>query len=469
MKRTIIICILFLSYSFNAQKFAVIENKGSNAVYFDYKNPNSFVSILLNNLSIIPAMVIENNFQGVYTDKMLADYGIQKETMLEFSLNPVLQIYRPISQDTWMLIKTSRSLDAVLDSLNKDYIGLFDIDKSNLEYYWNNTEVGMPVRIYSSNYFDIRDLNALLIEEVDSVKWIHFIKSGTNGKNFISLSLTYNQIAKTDCFSFWKMLNETESKLIVDSYKQQCLDMVNHDDFMIWKRGESSFNGLEVHGATFSDPYCSEISSNSELNPLSSKYFDNFHPLSPTLPEQKINTIVETQNIGTPISFYGYFSGVYINIVKTTQSLPAYLSTYEGDLEYQDLFTLNRDDLEKWWSQTKEGEIVRKTPETAIIWAEVPKTLVAFSYCLKNDGIQYTDINDIYFYVESGPRKESYLQFNFRNSTMSNALLNQNIRDIKVDAETPLNWHKFLNVTTSSMTYGKLKSMLNLINDQTQF
>jgi hypothetical protein len=469
MKLKIFTYILFLSYSLSAQKFAVIENKGENTVHFDEKNPNSFVGILLNNLSQIPNFVLENNFQGVYTEKMLGDIGIQKESMLEFSLNPILTINRTLREDTWMVERTNQSLDVFLDSLkmNEDYTELFNIDSKVLESYWNNTTVGAMVRIYSPYYFDVRNLKALLIEEQDSVKWIHFVKSGPSGKNFISLSLTYHQIATTDCFSFWKILNEAESKPIIDSYKQQCIEVINHDDYIRWKSGTPNtfVYGLEIHGATFSELNCSVLSINYNLNPRASKIFDNYHSLAPTLPKTTINTIKETQKIGEPIQTYNYDSEDYLNVLKTNQTLSEYLDQYS----YTDLNLIDRRDLEKWWNETKDGEIVRKTPQTIVIWAEVPKTQVAFAYKVKNDGVQYTDISDVYFFVESGSTKEAYLQINDGNSFSSESLMNQKIREVKLDTATPKNWHLFLNISTSTMQYSKLKSKLKLINDQTQF
>lgn len=60
MKKSVLFILLFSAFSLNAQTFALIENKGENAKYFDYQNPNSFVGVLVNNLGTIPSMVTAN-------------------------------------------------------------------------------------------------------------------------------------------------------------------------------------------------------------------------------------------------------------------------------------------------------------------------------------------------------------------------------------------------------------------------
>jgi uncharacterized protein (TIGR02145 family) len=66
--------LMFITSSLQAQKFAIIENKGDYAKHFDYSDHNSFVGVLMNNLSTIPDMVAENGLAGVYTEPMLTDY-----------------------------------------------------------------------------------------------------------------------------------------------------------------------------------------------------------------------------------------------------------------------------------------------------------------------------------------------------------------------------------------------------------
>ena len=55
------------------------------------------------------------------------------------------------------------------------------------------------------------------------------------------------------------------------------------------------------------------------------------------------------------------------------------------------------------------------------------------------------------------------------NAFSSESLMNQKISEVKLDTETPQNWHLFLNVPTSKSSYGTIKSMLNIINNETQF
>lgn len=91
MKKSVLFILLFSAFSLNAQTFALIENKGENAKYFDYQNPNSFVGVLVNNLGTIPSMVTANKLQGVYDAKALSAIGVDSSTMLTFSLAQVVK------------------------------------------------------------------------------------------------------------------------------------------------------------------------------------------------------------------------------------------------------------------------------------------------------------------------------------------------------------------------------------------
>jgi hypothetical protein len=471
MKFPFLFCVLITS-SLYAQKFAIIENKGDNAKHFDYANHNSFVGILMNNLSIIPSMVVHNDFQGVYTESMLTELGIKKESMLEFSLNPKLSIYRPNSEDTMDIIRTDQTLDVFLDSVKSDldYEMLFNIDRNKLSTYWNKANVNSPVRIHSSYYFDLRDLSALLLEQKDSITWVHFVKSNTNGKNFVCLSLTYDQIKETDCFIYWKLLSDEEGKQVIESYKQQCLNQKNDDYFREWINGNfQKMWGIDLQPAYFSESYCSS-KLGYENGLYGNRTYDTYHPLDTKLtPLSNLSIDSETQKRGELLSIYRTYSEDTMNVIKTKQSLQIYLDSLRPDYDYEELMGIDFESLNKWWNQTKIGDQVRKSPEEIIFWAESPNTRVAVTYYLKSDGTPFVLIDNVYFYEQVGSKKLSYMQYSTNDDYNDESPIRLALKKIDIDVKTPNTWHSILQKEMKSIKYSKIKAKLNLLNDQTEF
>jgi hypothetical protein len=70
------------------------------------------------------------------------------ELLASGGLGPKLRIYRPFSQDTMDVIKTSQTLTEYLDSLrsDSDYEELFGIDQTKLQEWWNLATVNSQVR-----------------------------------------------------------------------------------------------------------------------------------------------------------------------------------------------------------------------------------------------------------------------------------------------------------------------------------
>ncbi len=108
---------LFYCLSLNAQKFALIENKGKNAQQFDIENPNSFLGILMNNIDLISSMVDQNGYRGVYENYMLEELGVSNSEMLSLTTSSTIRLWEPQTNEEVMVIKTQQSLGQFLDSV----------------------------------------------------------------------------------------------------------------------------------------------------------------------------------------------------------------------------------------------------------------------------------------------------------------------------------------------------------------
>ena len=100
MNVKLVVLFLFAYTLGYSQNFAIIENKGENAKYFNYKDPNSLVSILIKNVNSIPHKIQDNFYAGAYDEDLLNKYGISKDSMLHFDLESTLRINSTCSDDS---------------------------------------------------------------------------------------------------------------------------------------------------------------------------------------------------------------------------------------------------------------------------------------------------------------------------------------------------------------------------------
>lgn len=466
MKTLFFLLLLFFSFESFAQKFAVIENKGENAKYFDYNNPNSFVGVLMNNLSVIPGMVANNSFQGVYDEQMLNEIGVSSDKMLDFVISPKLKIYRPFSEDTIDIIKTNQSLQAYLDSLksDEDYELLFQINRNLLEKYWSLSKEYSPVRIRAKYYFDIRDLSAILIEEKDNIRWIHFIKSLGNGKSLITLSLTESQIKETECFMFWQFLSIDKSEEIKSIYKNHVLGLMKSNEFINWKNGdESYYTSIDTTFYFPESSYCSQ--SLDWGNPMTGYGdFDQYRTIKPEkIRTLNINEIKVTQNSGMVLKIYRYMSEDTLVIYKTSQSFESFIDSMVQNDDNQDLISIDRENLKKWWNESKIGDPVRKSRENIVLWREAPESKVAILYSMNSN----ETIMEAYVYIEENGTKKPIIQLSNYSSFDYPIFDFQN--KIELNSSISKEWFLPICLKVKKVKYLKIKESINLINQSTEF
>lgn len=468
MTKVISAILLLLALNSYAQKFAIIENKGENAKYFDYNDPNSFIGVLRNNMSVIPDMVALNNFQGVYDERMLDELGIKKSSILEFYLAPKLSIYRPVSEDTLVVFKTNQSINAYLDSLknDNDYEMLFSIDKNKLEKYWDSATEGGFVRIQTNYFFDIRNISALLIEEKDSVTWVHFIKSMPNAKSFISLSLTKAQLMETECFVFWQKLDALTSEKIKSIYKGSLANQVNSQDFIDWKMGGDMYLNEIDTVIDFHHTGCSDIvSSQSQNKPFwdfsNQHIFNSSSSFIKNLEEMKYE-----QDFGPRLKIFRPISEDEFEIVKTQQTFEMYFDSLISDNDYEELLNFDRNEFKKWWEVTPNNEIVRKSKLTLTLWKDAPGSRVAVGYKVFDQG-QYTRILDLIIFSEIDGEIIPIFQVSYPFDSVN--MIADVLGNFQFDTKVCKSWNRLLDIKTRKIKYSNIQESLNLVNKSTQF
>lgn len=468
MTKVISAILLLLALNSYAQKFAIIENKGENAKYFDYNDPCSFIGVLRNNMFVIPDMVALNNFQGVYDERMLNELGVEKSSMLEFYIAPILSIYRPVSEDTLVIIKTNQSINAYLDSLknDNDYEMLFSIDKNKLEKYWDSATEGGFVRIQINYFFDIRNISALLLEKKGIVTWVHFIKSMPNGKSFISLSLTKDQLMETECFVFWEKLDAITSEKIKSTYKGSLTDQVNSQDFIDWKMGSPMYLNEIDTVINFHHTGCSDIiSSQSQNKPFSD--FSNQHIYnSSSFFIENLEEIKYEQDFGPRLKIFRPISEDEYEIVKTQQTFEMYFDSLISDSDYEELLNFDRNEFKRWWEVTPTNEIVRQTKLTLTLWKDAPGSRVAVGYKVFDQG-QYIRIMDLIFFSEIDSEIIPIFQISYPFD--SDNVITDVLGNFQVDTKVCKSWNRLLDIKTRKIKYSSIQESLNLVNKSTQF
>jgi hypothetical protein len=467
MKISTLIGIVFFSTQVFSQKFVVIENKGENAKYFNYKDTNSFVGVLMNNLVFIPEMVSSNQFQGVYDENTLGSLSVSKESMLTFEkASESLKITNPTNDDIINLIKTHQSLDVFLDSLKPilDYENLFTLDRNSLQEYWNDTQIGYNLTKYETYYYDIRNLSAFLLEEKDQEIWIHFIKQNENGKNFISLSLKKDQLMESSCFNFWKFLTDEESKEFISTYKSEVFKQLESEEFNRWINGFPDNFYIINETISFNESSCW----NSSGKIKESK--DAGHPFSSEeISSSDIQETRKTQAIGSMIQIERREVGDMITLTKTNNTLLEYLDSVgiHNDEAFL-LLSFHRTNLQGLWDRTKIGDDLRLPKDSLLVWKETPNAKTAISFTLRENGTEPT-IRKAYIYMDKNGQKIPVICCNidFLNSAQQFPNTEGFINKIKINTSDIIHWNSILQTSTIKQSFSEIQKALNLINNST--
>lgn len=111
----------------------------------------------------------------------------------------------------------------------------------------------------------------------------------------------------------------------------------------------------------------------------------------------------------------------------------------------------------------------KEVTEEIIFWAESPNTKVAISYYLKSDGTPYVLVDNVYFYEQVGPKKLSYMQYSTSDDYNEESPIRLALKKIDLNVTIPNTWYTVLDVELNNIKYSKIKSKLNLLNEQIEF
>ncbi len=473
-----LVLLSFFVYTLGySQNFAIIENKGENAKYFNYNDPNSLVSILIKNVNSIPHKIQDNFYAGAYDEDLLNEYGISKDSMLRFDLESKLIIHSTCSDDSIypnypiLLEKTHQSFESFYDSLIADdcYQDLENLFREDLKIAYDAAVEGSLIRKKKPYYFDIRNVHTLLIEISENSCWVHFIKK-YGDKNIISLSLTLDQISENSNLVNWYKLNSKERDSFLAKTKKYFTDTTLLNNYEDWKLGQieniyypNNFDTLYSFPIKFDRE---TYGANEEFVKMMKNQINDYDIQNVSSAMKKeLFQIKSTQSKAGKWCVYSEEFQDTIYLVKTSQSFDSFLESLQQQSYYYEVMLLDQEGLKRSWENSNEGDILIKEKKTKTFWIEPkkPEVLIYYTYNFSNK-----------------EKPLSILQANICEAIGQNQLLNV-MQFSELDTESfPFDFNicpiepksqSFLSTNNSfnykNLKYKKIKLKLKLINDDT--
>ena len=366
--------IVFTGLCF-AQNFAVFENNKKNRALFDYGDPNSLVSLLVQNQNKINEYLrdeyYDNGFSNSASDNVFSS-GLQ---FIRIKGQPI-EIPLAESQNNVILVKSGKSFDTWYDSLLNnpnvprtidnlsDYEQIERMDKEMLRSSWNKGKDGSVLcypDIIEPKY-SIANINLIIVDST----YIYFAqKSIFENKHIVCLKLPMRLIHDFDRVDF---IPEEISKVIYSKLRE----------FQI-KKKELEYNTEFPEFA---------------LIPYETETTDGMGELFSTLYESEYNRLLKTNGIknivrGRPIEVYSWESQMSMNLVRSGKSFDIWYDSLlhdpnvprstEGISDYDDLERMDKEMLRSAWNKSVEGMELIGPDGEAVYWIEIPK----FSMYLK--------------------------------------------------------------------------------------
>ncbi len=224
MKNLIILSILFSSFV-QAQTFTIFENNKKNKALFDYNDPNSLVSMLVQNQGLITNLgssdgVLKGlSIESFHTIDGLKNYALPGEPWEiegddENATRTILMRDSDSeSFDDWFNRLTTQGKEPDFDPAV--FGPLTRTNKIELEQQYNLAPASLIVRRPPLiNYYDVNDIELIILNTEN----VYFAKkSQYENKYYICLQLTLNEINQLGRFDY---LNEDISKKITSKLRE---------------------------------------------------------------------------------------------------------------------------------------------------------------------------------------------------------------------------------------------------------
>ena len=394
-----------------AQRFVVIEKNNASQSVFDYNDQLSLMGLLNNNIGLLKDHIRDSYENSFYNN---LDYGLKDgsemkeyESILndfeKFVVRKPLKIARISDpEDTIDIVKTNQTLQVFLDSViaaDPDYESLLAIDRNLLNLWWEAAIDGTRVRIRTEKQFCIKGIDLILIQinETDSSdsRIVHFCRSIKEGeKKQVVFSIQMDELLSmindgngyNEGFNTLFKLSAPLSKEFYDNFRKKQFDAFG-DCANVSYFGEY-FNGFALGESNLMNQF--------DAAPL--PVFEKEYRC-----QEEIGEVLKFDRWSDPEDS--------IIVVRTDQTLQVFLdSAIVADPDYELLLTVDRDQLNSWWEQTKINDLVRKDLQETIYWRDIEEPN-AYALMAWSDGKNV--VRNLLFTKENNTTKKQSIILNF--------------------------------------------------------
>lgn len=373
---------ILLNGLFFSQNYAVFENNKMSKSLFDYGDPNSLVSLLVQNQNKINEYLKDDYIAN--GDNILSS-GIQ---FIRIKGRPI-EVFLEESQRTIFLVRSGKSFDTWYDSLLNnpnvpitaegfsDYDVLNRMDKEMLRSSWNKSEDGGLLYYPDKNEpkYSIANINLIIVDST----YIYFAqKSIFENKHIICLKLPMSLIHDFDRVDY---IPEENSKVIYSKLRE----------FQIKQKELEKSAEFSVHA----------------LSPYETETSDGMGELFSSLYESEYNRLLKTNGIknivkGRPIEVFLAESQMIINLVRSGKSFdfwydsllnnPNQPRTIDGIADYEQLERMDKEMLRLAWNKSVDGMELIGPDGESIYWIEIPKFSMYLKQSMKSKNDTTTNV-----------------------------------------------------------------------------
>ncbi len=399
------------------QTFTIIEKSTATKALFDYTNPLSLVSLVYNNASLFADNKFEvgNSFRiDAFEKAELEQYNISKDELLEAETRGRQFLLYTGYGDDMVLSKTDENFDSWYEN-QKAFLESPSLmpSKEFLKEMWDSTEVGGYLNLKEKRFFDVRDIDLLVVQNNVEDTLVHFAKKLKNyEKRVIVASIPMRELLNLMNFSVQVKANKVLTQTIWETLRssqlksyEECLKEYFDEPKSVFEQF-AFYNGMaKINPIKESSIWERTLEFSTDLEPAQKMKYLHFGKLWECKQERP-----EILNL---FSMYGE----QVQIVRDeSTSLANYLS-----YNYPEGFELppaEMSKLESIWKNTPIGENLKSPLRTSYFWwdFEDPEMLVDYRFVSDTESLQLRPV--MLYFVKDVPsinKKVTTMRFDLRD------------------------------------------------------
>lgn len=378
-----LISISILGFS---QSYTIIEKSKSTEALFDYNNPLSLVSLAYNNAGLF----VENNFEegnslriDAFKKSDLEQYNISKNELIEVE-----------TRGTDYLLYTGYGDDIILTKTEENFDSWFDFQKTFLEdasmmpskefmkEMWDNTVVGSYLKHKEKRFFDLRNIDLIILQNEVEDTIVHFAKKLKNyEKRVIVASVSKRDLLNVLNFSVQVKADKALTKSIWEALRtsqlksyETCLKEYFDEPNRIFEQYAFYSGMMKIKPINEASIWERTLEFSTDLDPVKKMDYLHFGKLW-ECKQERADILTLITNYGEPIEI----------VRDENPSLANYLN-----YNFPEGFSFSSSEmsnLEALWANTPIGENLKTPLRTSYYWwdFEEPEMLIDYRFINNSD------------------------------------------------------------------------------------